>query len=522
MGKPIDSSQGPVLTREWTWNHYTVSEFQKNGVVIRALSTPDTVGQLQNIPAVFVAIEEGNQWIADPAMQVKQCQLTATTTNEMRTYQGAPLLVIDYKNVVASQAFHEMGHAVFDYLQKRKPDVALAVADAFVRMRNTKNVSTPGTDAMGAPVTLTLPSGLALADPVYWGNSTKREHPQEVTDEYFASLRENFVLNRSNLASAIEKLRAGDPSLPALMKRVFEMLERARAGQAPASLFGKTDAAQDALNAVGRTPDYQKEIDNDVRMGAGILKLVAQPSQFDGAKAKPAPAPKPSAAPAPDRHGSRSLMGRMVDAFASALDSPASKSASGSAHPALRSPPGPNATQFRSPLQQTLLRNMQERNAAQQREQTRRTQTLGQQQLEQARLRQANLQQMLRRQADQLQRQAAQRLADEQRRTAQQRQNQAQQADQARRNAEDQRRAMQQRQDQQNRQLMQTHARPAPALANSFSRPFVSPKLWQNPKPATMNLGLQIHTVPRQIVHAPVRVPVPFSRPPPIRSQYLS
>jgi Peptidase family M23 len=113
---------------------------------------------------------------------------------------------------------------------------------------------------------------------------------------------------------------------------------------------------------------------------------------------------------------------------------------------------------------------------------------------------------------DQQQRQAQQQRAAEQ---ARQEMNRRQQ-EQTRRNQENLRRQEQARQEQQRQQQWRTNqlmVQRSMENTSRFSRPFVSPKLWQPAQPTTMNLPLMFRPPsPPRPVPAPYR-PQPFSRP---------
>lgn len=280
MGTKSNLKDRPAPSKIWHWNTFSVSEFEKNGLSVRVLSTDKTRSQLKEISSVIAAIEEGNSWIADKKMQVKDCVITSLPINEFRLYAGRPTLFLDYQKISANKAAHEIGHAIFDYFRTSKRDAALRIVDAFLKLKQTPLRNIPIRGPLNEKQTLTIPIGILVADPSSWSDTANREHPNDNANEYFASLREGLVRNKPGLKEAIKKIP--DKDLQVLLNQVNEFVLELSTGRVTGNYFGSKSDAENALAKIKGPADFQEEID-DAR-DARLFQFACSPETFPGAE----------------------------------------------------------------------------------------------------------------------------------------------------------------------------------------------------------------------------------------------
>src|SRR5580698_3077395 len=276
--------------REWQWNQYHIKQYEQGGVTVRVLEDAQFTTSTAQIGSVFDEVAEGNAWIKDPSMQVTQVLITVTNgVNEFRTYGGKPVVILDYKSVESSMVRHEMGHAIFDYyrLSKSAPEnAALQIATLFTKIQATKPVKQNVAERGHGKQDKSWPAGIWIVDPSQWTSGRFSEHPNDDSDEFFASAREAFITSSAGLKKAINKFGKYDPDVRAAAKKLNDLLGELKQAKAPSAKLDKAEIAsgQRALSTVAATLAHEIEVEPDVRLGAGILQMVADPVN---SKAKP-------------------------------------------------------------------------------------------------------------------------------------------------------------------------------------------------------------------------------------------
>jgi len=210
------------------WKHGDYSLFEVSNAGIRFLvavgADKDESRVRAAIPAIAKRISGDNSRIKDPATRVTTC-IIAPTTTRFALWNGKPVLMLDPPDVSLETAAHEMGHGIFNALaqqaESRKPDGAraanfrLAIADIYARLSHTK----PYTDGDQSH-----PAGLWIADPSQWSPGSANEHPWSDPDEFFASAKEAFQINRKGFESAIARMNKQDPAVGPPARELLALL----------------------------------------------------------------------------------------------------------------------------------------------------------------------------------------------------------------------------------------------------------------------------------------------------------
>ena len=210
------------------WKHGDYSLFEDKSAGIRFLvgvssdkaeSTARAV-----IPAIGKRIAADNLHIKAPSSRVMICFIVPTTTR-FALWEGKPVLMLDPSDAEAKTAAHEMGHAIFHALESqaesKTKDAAkaghfrLRVADIYARLSQTKNF-TEGDETHAA--------GLWIADPSQWVSGGAKEHPWADPDEFFASVKEAYQVNRKGFERAISALQESRSSGGGASERVARFI----------------------------------------------------------------------------------------------------------------------------------------------------------------------------------------------------------------------------------------------------------------------------------------------------------
>lgn len=223
--KPSSSDSEGDFQLPWKHGDYTL--FEVNSSDIRCLCA---IGEDQEktvraaIPAVAKQIAQDNARIEDSASQVKHCIVAATTTR-FAFWNGKPVLALNPADVSVDTAAHEMGHAIFQALKKQGESKGkgagkargfrLTVADIYARLKDTDD-HTVGEE--------TQPAGLWIVDPSQWSPGSAMEHPWQDPDEFFASAKEAYQLNRKGLERSIAKLKKVDARVGPPAKELLALL----------------------------------------------------------------------------------------------------------------------------------------------------------------------------------------------------------------------------------------------------------------------------------------------------------
>jgi hypothetical protein len=289
----LDTKPGktPALTPDLEVRHgdWLIARFH-----VKSVQFPVTVGVAEMprivaaIPAIAAAIEEANARISDQAFRVATCAIASATTR-FTTLAGKPVLVLDAKNADAATARHELGHATFHYL-RQIPDgsknplrgSALAVTDIFLRLAATKPVKASKVSSDGTPSEQELPAGLWIADPPQWSGARKlpSEHPWDDADEFFASAREGYLVDRRGLEAAVARFTKLDPAVRVPAAQLLATLGALTGGKAPPKVSPGPDAAKELgrIPQAGAVEDTLDSIINDT------LRWALDPTTIPGAK----------------------------------------------------------------------------------------------------------------------------------------------------------------------------------------------------------------------------------------------
>jgi len=199
------------------WKHGDYSLFEEKSSGIRFLMAGESGKEdTYRAPISDIAkqIAADNARIKDTAFEVLTCIVAPTTTRFALLY-GKPTLMLEPKDENVETAAHEMGHAIFYYLEKRaetkEKDAPTAanfrsrIADIYLRLSQTKEFASKE----GA----SLPAGLWIADPSQWKPGSAQEHPSQDADEFFASAKESYQVGREGFERAIREMVKVDPDV---------------------------------------------------------------------------------------------------------------------------------------------------------------------------------------------------------------------------------------------------------------------------------------------------------------------
>jgi hypothetical protein len=253
---------GLVPEKEWHWEQYSVKQYRRGAIVVRALDDAQTKVSAKAVAAVINEIEKANKLISDPAFKVNLCLITINPhQNVFRHYQQKPTVIVDHAAVDPRTVRHEMGHAIFDYYKnsaKAPKNAALRIADLYARLKDTKKVQLSLKRREGA-VDATLPAGIWIAEPSQWSDSELSQHPRDDADEFFASARSGFSSSKKGLKAAIGRLSKRDRSVKSLAEELLEILGDLAKGKGVAP--PPKDAVPGArlvLDNVDPVPDYEE------------------------------------------------------------------------------------------------------------------------------------------------------------------------------------------------------------------------------------------------------------------------
>jgi hypothetical protein len=238
-----------------------VSFFEENSSGIRFLVGIDKKKEhsiRKAIPDIGKQIASDNSRIKDAADQITTCFIVPTPTR-FALWQGKPTLLLDPRNANRETTAHEMGHAIFVHLQKRaqstEKDAAkagnfrLKIADIFTRLQQTKSFTVGKGDDEAVE-----PAGLWIADPSQWGGPGEAgEHPWDNAEEFFASAKAAFQINRKRFESAIARFTKIDPAVEAPAKELLALLDMLlEKGELPSGDLpeARAAAAQTALKGI--------------------------------------------------------------------------------------------------------------------------------------------------------------------------------------------------------------------------------------------------------------------------------
>lgn len=242
---------------ELPWKHGDYSLFEEKGSGIRFLvaASNDREPDIRNaIAGIGARVAEDNLTIKNPSSRVTTI-IVAPTTTRFALWNGKPVLALDLFDVNMETAAHEMGHAIFYALKNRaeskSKDAAkagnfrLLIADIYARLSQTQDFTDDDK---------THPAGLWIADPSQWLPGGAREHPWQDPDEFFASAKEAYQVNRKGFESAIAKFTKIDSKVKAPADELLTLLDSFfKKGSLPAKEVPKARAATAKAELEGET-----------------------------------------------------------------------------------------------------------------------------------------------------------------------------------------------------------------------------------------------------------------------------
>lgn len=223
-----DEKQEAVSDLELPWQHgdYSLFEVRSSGIRFLAAMGKDQEKEIRAaIPAIGKLLSADNARIKDSSSRVTTC-IIASTTTRFALWNDKPVLALDPSDVSVATAAHEMGHAIFHALKSQAgsggKDAAkagnfrLLVADIYARLSQTREHTEDNE---------THPAGLWIADPSQWVPGGAKEHPWQDPDEFFASAKAAYQVNRKGLVGAIARMKKVDPGVAAPAKELLALLD---------------------------------------------------------------------------------------------------------------------------------------------------------------------------------------------------------------------------------------------------------------------------------------------------------
>ncbi len=243
------------------WGDYFFEEQKITGIRILIGMAEDQRKSLPPIKNIAARINADNAIITDEKFKVKTCIISPNTTR-FALFNGEPVLVIDPDAADIGSISHEMGHAVFHFLshttgnkinkQLNQEDFVANLTDIFLQLKQI--VLNKGKDN---EITANL-----IVDPSEWNPGAKPEHPTDV-DEFFASAKEAFQINRKALMETFEKYGKQDKTVAALGKKLISLMsflfEKGKLGKSQ-TLSSTSDAIKDQLGGLGEPSKLEETL----------------------------------------------------------------------------------------------------------------------------------------------------------------------------------------------------------------------------------------------------------------------
>jgi hypothetical protein len=225
---PKDKPQVKQANLDLPWRHgdYTLFVETNSGIRFLVGIGAEKENQIRSaIKAIGKQVSADNRNIQDPDLQVMTVFIVPTTTR-FALWTGIPVLMLDPPDANMETAAHEMGHAIFHYLNKRREQKStdsarahsflLTVADIFARLSQTKQFTFDEK---------TAPAGLWIADPTQWRPGSKGEHPFDDPDEFFASAKEAYQIDLKGLKNTITRFKNIDINVVEPWNELLSLLD---------------------------------------------------------------------------------------------------------------------------------------------------------------------------------------------------------------------------------------------------------------------------------------------------------
>ncbi len=234
------------------------------------------VDKVKKLREVLSKVEQLNNKIpAKSTFKIKYVFVAANVKERFRTANNKGVLFLS-SNVldtsIVDAAAHEASHGIFEHHTtvgdadpaKRVPDnLALQVADIFVKLGNTKPAAVPQTkfDPKSPPPyqstdIISEPAGIIPIHDTVWAGSGGV--PWIKIDEFFASAFAAFTQDPKLLDKIIDHYNKHDPSIRPLYTQLFNLFKNVGNAKSLASVAAPSNktAAETMIRGTSPTPDY--------------------------------------------------------------------------------------------------------------------------------------------------------------------------------------------------------------------------------------------------------------------------
>jgi hypothetical protein len=234
------------------------------------------VDKVKKLREVLSKVEQLNNKIpAKSTFKIKYVFVAANVSERFRTANNKGVLFLSSNTLamgIVDAAAHEASHGIFEHHAtagdtdpaKRVPDnLALQVADIFVKLRNTKAAAEPQTkfDPKSPPPyestdSTSRPAGIIPIHDTVW--SGEGGHPWSDIDEFFASAFAAFTQDPKLLDKIIDHYNKHDPSIRPLYTQLFNLFKNVGNAKSLASVTAPSDktAAEKMIRGTSAPPDY--------------------------------------------------------------------------------------------------------------------------------------------------------------------------------------------------------------------------------------------------------------------------
>lgn len=234
------------------------------------------VDKVKKLRGVLSKVEQLNNKIpAKSTFKINYVFVAANVSERFRTANNKGVLFLSSNTLdtsIVDAAAHEASHGIFEHHAtagdadpaKRVPDnLALQVADIFVKLRNTKAAAVPQTkfDPKSPPPyestdSTSQPAGIIPIHDTVW--SGEGGHPWSNIDEFFASAFAAFTQDPKLLDKIIDHYNKHDPSIRPLYTQLFNLFKSVGNAKSLASVAAPSDktAAETMIGRTSAPPDY--------------------------------------------------------------------------------------------------------------------------------------------------------------------------------------------------------------------------------------------------------------------------
>ena len=258
------------------------------------------VAKVKKLREVLSKVEQLNNKIPDKStFKIKYVFVAANVSERFRTANNKGVLFLSSNTLdtgIVDAAAHEASHGIFEHHStagnadpaKRVPDnLALQVADIFVKLRNTKAAAEPQTkfDPKSPPSydstdSTSRPAGIIPIHDTVW--SGEGGHPWSDIDEFFASAFAAFTQDPKLLDKIIDHYNKHDPRIRPLYTQLFNLFKNVGTAKSLAAVTAPSDktAAETMIRGTSAPLDYTDS----------AMRLISDQELFD-----------PTSLPGPDK-----------------------------------------------------------------------------------------------------------------------------------------------------------------------------------------------------------------------------